>query len=133
MTAILAGEVPMMVGPNWHNMKELEPKDPTGALKYVILEPVPLRFGNRQAIVAGAQHAHAALLWLEWMGSVEAQRITDDKEPLASSIYVRGGAVDQELKGKKLSTVSWEHEQLLDDWQAKVVEAYGFPKATAKR
>jgi iron(III) transport system substrate-binding protein len=133
MTAILAGEVPMMVGPNWHNMKELEPKDPTGVLKYVILEPVPLRFGNRQAIVASTQHLHAALLWLEWMASPEAQKITDEKEPLASSIYVRGGAVERELKGKKFSTVGWEQEQLLDGWQAKVVEAYGFPKAESSK
>jgi iron(III) transport system substrate-binding protein len=129
MAAILAGEIPMMVGPNWHNMKEYEPKDPTGVLRYAILEPTPVRFGNRQAILAGTPHLHTALLWLEWMASEEAQRITDEKEPLASSIYVRGGAVEGELKGKKLSVVGWEEEQFLDGWQAKVVEAYGFPKA----
>lgn len=133
MTVMLAGEVPMMVGPNWHNMKDLEPKDPTGALKHVVLEPVPLRFGNRQAILAATQFPHAALLWLEWMASPEAQKITDEKEPLASSVYVRGGAVERELKGKKLSVMGWEQEQLLDDWQAKVVEAYGFPKVETKR
>ena len=129
MTSILAGEVPMMVGPNWHNMKELEAKDFTGLLQYVILEPVPLRSGNEQALLATAQHPHAALLWFEWMASPEAQKITDEKEPLASSIYVRGGAVEQELKGKKLSVVGWEQAQHIDSWQAKVVEAYGFPKA----
>jgi iron(III) transport system substrate-binding protein len=133
MTSILAGEVPMMVGPNWHNMKELEAKDPAGVLKYAVLEPVPLRFGNRQAPLASTKNAHAALLWLEWMASAEAQKITDEKEPLASSIYVRGGAVEQELKGKKLSVVGWEHEQLLDGWQAKVIEAYGFPKAESSK
>jgi len=133
MTAILAGEVPMMIGPNWHNMKELEAKDPSGVLKALLLEPVPLRFGNRQAILAAAQHPHAALLWLEWMASPEAQKITDEKEPLASSMYVRGGAVEQELKGKKLSVVGWEQEQLLDDWQSKVIEAYGFPKAESTK
>ncbi|MGH7847340.1 MAG: ABC transporter substrate-binding protein [Candidatus Binatia bacterium] len=133
MTSILAGEIPMMVGPNWHNMKELEAKDPTGVLQYVILEPVPLRSGNEQAILATAQHPHAALLWFEWMASPEAQKITDEKEPLASSVHVRGGAVEQQLKGKKLSLVSWEHHQQIDQWQAKVLEAYGFPKAELKK
>jgi len=133
MTSILAGEVPMMIGPNWHNMKELEAKDPSGVLKCLLLEPVPLRFGNRQAILAAAQHPHAALLWMEWMATPEAQKITDEKEPLASSIYVRGGAVEQELKGKKLSVVGWEQEQLLDDWQGKVIEAYGFPRVEVKK
>jgi len=133
MTGMLAGEVPMMIGPNWHNMKELEPKDPAGVLKYVILEPVPLRFGNEQALLAAAQNPHAALLWLEWMASPEAQKITDEKEPLASSIYVRGSAVERELKGKKVSTVGWEHYQHIDQWFTKVVEAYGFPRAEAQK
>ncbi|MGH7846922.1 MAG: ABC transporter substrate-binding protein [Candidatus Binatia bacterium] len=133
MTAILAGEVPMLMGPNFHSMKELEVKDRTGVLKYVILEPVPLRFGNEQVILTTAQHPHAALLWLEWMASAEAQKITDEQEPLASSIYMRGGVVERELRGKKLSTVGWEHYQHIDQWYAKVVEAYGFPKADAKR
>ena len=36
-------------------------------------------------------------------------------------------------RGKKLSTVSWERHQHMDQWQAKVFEAYGFPKAEIKR
>ena len=48
------------------------------------------------------------------------------------AIHIRGGVVEQELRGKKLSTVRWEHHQQMDQWQAKVVEAYGFPKAETK-
>jgi hypothetical protein len=40
------------------------------------------------------------------MASSETQKLIDEHEPLASSFYVRGSAVEQELKGKKLSVVS---------------------------
>jgi iron(III) transport system substrate-binding protein len=133
ITAITAGEIPMMIGPNFHTTKRAQGKDVTGNLQYVALEPVPVRLSLEEAIQAGAQHPHAALLWLEWMASPEAQKLADEHEPSSSSVYIRGGIVEQELRGKKLSTVSWEHHQLMDQWQAKVFEAYGFPKVETKR
>ena len=66
------------------------------------------------------------------MASSEAQRLIDKYEPLASSFYVQGSAVEQELKGKKLSVVSWEENTSLGKWMEKIVEAYGFPRATTK-
>jgi hypothetical protein len=48
---------------------------------------------------------------------------------LGSSQYFRGGAVEQEIRGKKISWVSWENHHNLEPWMAKVFEAYGFPKA----
>ncbi len=133
VTAITAGEIPMMIGPNFHTTKRAQGKDPTGNLQYVALEPVPVRLSLEEAIQAGAQRPYSALLWLEWMASPEAQKLADEHEPLGSSVYVRGGAVEQELRGKKLSVVSWDHHQHMEQWQAKVVEAYGFPKAEKSR
>jgi ABC-type Fe3+ transport system substrate-binding protein len=86
-----------------------------------------------EAVQKDARNPDAALLWLEWMASPEAQKQADEHEPLGSSVYVRGGAVEQELRGKKLSVVSWDGVQNLDHWQAKIFEAYGFPKAERKR
>jgi spermidine/putrescine-binding protein len=133
LTAIIAGEIPMMIGPNFHTTKRAQGKDRTGNLQYVTLEPVPVRLSLEEAVQAGAQHPYAGLLWLEWMASAEAQKLADEHEPLGSSVYVRGGAVEQELRGKKLSVVSWDHHQNMEQWQAKVVEAYGFPKAETKK
>ena len=128
ITSIVAGETPMMIGPNFHTTKRAQSKDPSGVLQYVALEPVPVRSAMEEAIQAGAKSPHAALLWLEWMVSPEAQKIADETEPLASSVYVSGSAVEKELRGKQLSVVSWEHHQNMESWQAKVFEAYGFPK-----
>jgi iron(III) transport system substrate-binding protein len=129
ITSIAAGEVPMMIGPNFTAVKRAQGKDPTGVLQYAILEPAPVRLAVEEGIHAASQRSNAALLWLEWMAGPEAQKLADEHEPLASSVHVRGGAVEQELRGKKLSVVSWEHLQNVEKWQGQVFEAYGFPKA----
>jgi ABC-type Fe3+ transport system substrate-binding protein len=127
--SIISGDIPMMMGNNYGSVREAQRKDPAGVLQYAILEPVPVRFGNAQAILAGARNPYAGLLWLEWLASAEAQKIIDDTEPYSSSVYVRGGVVEQELRGKNLSIVDWEHYPRMEDWQAKIVAAYGLPKA----
>ena len=133
LTSIVAGEIPMMIGPNYTAVKRAQAKDPVGVLQYVALEPVPVRLTVAEGIHAVSQHPNAALLWLEWMASAEAQKLADEYEPLASSVYVRGGAVEQQLKGKKLSVVSWEFHQNMEKWQAQVFDAYGFPKEEGKK
>jgi ABC-type Fe3+ transport system substrate-binding protein len=133
LTAMMGGEVALFLGPNFHSTRRAMEKDPTGVLQYVITEPVPLRMALFEAVQKDARNPEAALLWLEWMASDEAQKQADEHEPLGSSVYLRGGAVERELRGKKLSVVSWRDVQNMDDWQAKIFAAYGFPKAERKR
>jgi ABC-type Fe3+ transport system substrate-binding protein len=133
ITGMLAGEIPMMVAANFHDLKRAQKRDPLGVLQYTILEPVPFRLALAQSVLATAQHPYAALLWFEWLATVEAQKIADEHEPMASAVYVRGSAVEQELRGKKLSAVPWESYPHLQPWASQVFEAYGFPKADAQR
>jgi ABC-type Fe3+ transport system substrate-binding protein len=123
-----SGEIPLFLGANYSSVKAFQRKDVLGNVQFVILEPVPVRLSSEQAILATSKNPHAALLWLEWMASSEAQMLIDEHEPLASSIYVQGSAVGQELKGKKLSVVSWDQNEKMELWIAKIFEAYGFPK-----
>ena len=131
--AIIAGEIPMMIGVRFHSVRRSQLKDRTGMLQYAVLEPVPLSASMPLAVLASAQHPHAALLLLEWFASPEGQKIIDDYEPLGSSVYVPGGAVEQEVRGKKLSVLSWENYQVIDQWITKVFEAYGFPTAEGQK
>ena len=129
LTAVPTGEIPLFLGANFTAVSRAQRKDPAGRLRHIVLEPVPVRFAMPEAIMAGAKRFNAALLWLEWMASPEAQKLIDEHEPLASSIHVRGGTVERETRGKQISEVSWEQLQNLGDTEAKVFEAYGFPKA----
>jgi ABC-type Fe3+ transport system substrate-binding protein len=129
LTSMMAGEVPLMIGTMFHSVKRAQMKDRAGVLQYVTLEPAPVYFHSEQAVLASAQNPHAALLWLEWMASAESQKLADEHEPVGSSRYFRGGAVERELQGKKLSLVTWENHHNIESWMTKVFEAYGFPKA----
>jgi iron(III) transport system substrate-binding protein len=129
LPSIVAGEIPLMMGTLYHSVKRAQLKDRTGALQQLVLEPVPVYLTSEQAILATAPNRHAAILWLEWMASSESQKIADEQEPMGSSHLFRGGGVEQELRGKKLSWVSWDQHASMEAWMGKLFEAYGFPKA----
>src|SRR5215510_3162417 len=126
LTAMVAGEHSLFVGPNFDSVRSAQTKDPTNSLDYKILEPIPTRLLEPEGIPATANHPYAALLWFEFLGSVEAQNIMN--KYWRASIFVPGSALDNELRGKKLSIVGWDHQAKMEQYQAKIVEAYGFPK-----
>jgi hypothetical protein len=70
-------------------------------LQYTVLEPVPFRLALAQSVMAAAQNRYAGLLWFDWLATAEAQKIADEHEPMASVAYVRGSAVEQELRREK--------------------------------
>jgi iron(III) transport system substrate-binding protein len=128
LVALGAGEIPLFLGVNYDSVRRYQRKDPSGAVQFAVIEPVPVRIGSEHAILAKSKNPHAGLLWLEFIASEEAQRLIDEHEPLAASLYVRGSIAAQELKGKQLSVVSWEQEKGMEEWLAKMFEAFGFPK-----
>jgi ABC-type Fe3+ transport system substrate-binding protein len=99
---------------------------------YVIPEPVPVRFGGVQGLVANSRNPHTALLWVEWLASPETQKLMDQLE-FSSSVNVKGSLTERELHGRKLSLVDWEHYHAVDEWEKDVAKAYGFPEADRKK
>jgi hypothetical protein len=118
--SIISGDIPMMMGNNYGSVREAQRKDSAGVLQYAILEPVPVRFGNAQAILIECAPS-LRRFYCGWNGShpPKHRKFIDDTEPFSSSVYVRGGVVEQELRGKSLSVVDWEHYPQMEDWQAK--------------
>ena len=130
MTATLAGEFTVCLGPYFSSVKRAQGKDPTRTLGYKIVEPVSLRYVSRiDAVLSIAEHPHAALLWLEFLTSPEGQKILDDHGPFQASVFTPGSAMEREIKGKTLSEGDWSLLSKLDEYEAKIVEALGFPKA----
>ena len=76
-----------------------------------------------------ADHPHAALLYLEFLASPEGQEIIDKVEPLRASLFTPGSVVAQEVRGKELSVIDWDHFTKFQEYQGKISAAYGFPKA----
>ena len=130
ITATMAGEYSVCLGPYFSSVKRTQEKDPAGILGYKIIEPVSLRYVSRiDAVLKIAEHPHAALLWLEFLTSPEGQKILDDYGPFQASVFTPGSVMEREIRGKKLSEGDWSLLLTLDKYEAKIVEALGFPKA----
>jgi spermidine/putrescine-binding protein len=129
LVRVAAGDYAVFIGPNFTSVMRFMKKDVAGGLGYKILEPVPTRLSDATGILNTAEHPYAALLWLDFLVSPEAQKIIDENEPYGASVFTAGSAQEKVTRGKRLSVVNWDHFPKMPEYQAKVVEAYGFPKA----
>ena len=129
LVSVVAGEYPMFIGNNYKTIRRAQQKDRAGVLQYKFMEPVPVRPSESVGVIATSGNPHAALLWIEFVATAEGQKILDDFDPFGASIYTPGSIQGQEIKGKKVSVVDWEHYTKLGEYQDKIVAAYGFPKA----
>lgn len=132
LTAISAGEYALFMGPNFNSVRRAEMRDKTGSLAMKVVEPVPTRIARADGVLANAENPHAAILWLEFHASPEAQDIMDKISPYQASIYHPGSATSRATQGKKLSVVDWSHFQKVREYQEKIVDALGFPRAQVK-
>ncbi|MGH7848503.1 MAG: ABC transporter substrate-binding protein [Candidatus Binatia bacterium] len=129
IASVANGEYPLFLGPNLGAVKRAQEKDKIGALGMKIVEPVPTRLHEGNAVLNTADYPYAGLLWLEFMASVEGQDIMDKEWPIGASVFSPGSEQEKLTKGKKLSVIDWNHYGKLDDYLKKMVEALGFPKA----
>jgi iron(III) transport system substrate-binding protein len=127
IAAMAAGEYPMLLGANLNSTKRAMDKDRAGVLAYKVVEPVPIRIANPEAIYIKSSAPYASLLWLEFISGPEAQKIIDRDSK--GSVFFAGTTPHQLTQGRKVSLVAWEHAPQLEELQRKVFEAYGFPKA----
>jgi ABC-type Fe3+ transport system substrate-binding protein len=129
LASITAGDHALFLGPNYDLIRAAMAKDATRSMGLKIVEPVPARVSEELGILETAENPHAALLWLEFLASPEGQKIIDKLQPGAASLFTAGSVLRAETSGKQLSLVTWADHTKLDEWQEKVIEAYGFPKA----
>jgi iron(III) transport system substrate-binding protein len=133
LASLALGEYSLFMGLNISSVLEAQAKDLTKSLELQFLEPVPVRFGSADGVLATAAHSHTALLWLEFQVSAEGQEILDKYGPADGSVYVAGSALNTMIHGKPLSSLNWDLQKNLDQWVKKIVEAYGFPMAEKGR
>ena len=126
---MVAGEHAIIAGPNYKSAKTT--RDPRQLLEIKIVEPVPARFSEVQAVLNAAANPHAALLWLEFQASAEGQKILDDVD-YAATIHTPGSVHERLTRGKKVSLLTWEHYSRMGKYEEEIIKAYGFPRAETK-
>jgi ABC-type Fe3+ transport system substrate-binding protein len=129
LAAMTAGEYALHSGANYHSIMRVKGKDPTGSLIEKIVEPVPVRLIDPNAVIGTAAHPYSALLWIEHLASPEAQKLIDDNEPGKASVYLPGSINETVLRGKRLSVVEWDSFAKMGQWMKMIVSAWGFPRA----
>ena len=129
LTAMLAGEQTMLLGPDFDSVIRVMDKDKTDSIAYKLVEPVPVRLNEAQGILSKAENPYAALLWLEFVGSPEGQKILDESGPYEASVFIPGTFQERAARGKKQSVVDWGHYNKIPEYEKKIIEAYGFPRA----
>ena len=67
--------MPMFLGANLNSTKRAMAKDRSGSLAYKVVEPVPIRIADHEAVFGKATSPYAGLLWLEFVASPETQNI----------------------------------------------------------
>ena len=133
LTAMAAGEYSLFLGPNFNTVMRAIKKDPTGTLDLKVIEPVPIRLTEALAVLASSERPYTALLWIEFQAGPKGQKLVDDLHPYGASAFIPGSTQGKLIRGKRVSVVQWDHFAKTGDYQAKVVEAYGFPKEEKKR
>jgi iron(III) transport system substrate-binding protein len=131
VTYLMSGEFPLLLGPNYKTVVRIQPKDVKGVLGYKVVEPIPTRLSQTQAVLGTAESPHAALLWLEFQAGSEGQKILDEVD-LSASIFSPGSAHERLTRGKPLSLVAWEHYPKMGGYEEEIVKAFGFPRAEKK-
>ncbi|MGH7845278.1 MAG: ABC transporter substrate-binding protein, partial [Candidatus Binatia bacterium] len=100
--AIQSGEHRLHFATHYQSIVRAMKKDPTGALQFKLIEPVPLRLGNTEMVLNSAPHPYAALLLIEHFASPEGQEIIDKHYPNIASVFSPRSHLSQFLKGKEL-------------------------------
>ena len=127
--ALSTGEHGVYLGANLTGTKRFMSKDIAGVLGYKMVEPIPIRIGDHEAVFEKADSPYAALLWLEFVSSPEAQKLIESG--YKGSIFSPGTTAFQVARAKKISLVDWRHYTKMQEYLRLVVEAYGFPRAEA--
>jgi iron(III) transport system substrate-binding protein len=131
LTYMISGEIAICYGPNYKSFKLIQAKDPRKVLEYKVVEPVPVRLTEADAVLNTAANPYAGLLWLEFQASPEGQKILDEVD-LAASIFTPGSVNEQLTRGKRLSVLAWEHYPKMSKYEEELVKAFGFPRAEQK-
>jgi len=132
LASLSVGEYSLLMGFNYGSVKRAQDRDPTRSVAYKVLEPVPVRFAGMGGVIAAAENPYSSLLWLEFQVTPDGQKLVDRYWPYGASVFVRGAAQEEIIRGRKLSVMSWEDRQNMDDWLMKIVQVLGLPADTKR-
>ncbi len=132
ITMLASGEVVMNCGMYIHTLERVRKQDPSAPIKMVTPNPFPISYHEPEGVYVNSKNPNAALLWIEWLASKEAQELDDSIEPGRASFLVDGTLAHKLVKGSNVSMCGEHCRYREDDIMTRIaVEAWGLPKVGA--
>jgi spermidine/putrescine-binding protein len=132
LTRAVAGEIPLLCGTYNHTTQRQFKRDPNIPLRIVAPNPVGISFHEPFGIYGKAKNPHAALFWLEFVASNEAQQIVESWDPGKAFFMVEGTLANKLMKGNEVSICTSNCRAREEKLMERIaVEAWGLPKVGA--
>lgn len=123
---LAAGAYSMICGMPRRQVKDLQVYGGSKSIGIVYPEPVPVGIGDLIYVTAKAKSPNAAILFMQWTTTAEAQKILDDVD-FSGHPSFEGSDVNEIVKGKKVAYGTWEQAAQSDEVLAEILKAMGFP------
>lgn len=125
---VVNGEVAIMPFANLHSATRILDEDPDAPLKTGLISPVLVRTSDTYGVFNEqiSKNPYAALLWIEWLCSPEAQELKNADGAPQGSIYVDPVAKEF-LAGHEVQELSFADLAKVAEWENELIGAAGFP------
>ena len=132
LVRLLSGELAIICPASYHAALRQLIADPDAPMALVLPDPLVITAREQEGIYAGAEHPHAALLWMEWLTLPETQLEILSKNDPGKASYLVEGTVPYNLIQEFEGTVQLcDAECTLAGVAVAmkiVVDAWGFPR-----
>ena len=120
------GTYAMICGLPRRQVEDIRVNTGSKAIGIVYPEPVPIGAGDPIYIPVGAKHPNAAILFIVWSSTPEAQDLIEVAD-FTGHPAIEGTAANKALKGKKVFYSPWEDVGKADEHLAEILKAMGMP------
>jgi iron(III) transport system substrate-binding protein len=120
------GVFPIGCGLARGQVKDIQVNAGSKSLGIVFPDPVPIDSSDLIYVPDKAKHPNAAILFMVWSTTTEAQNILDDID-FTGHPAIEGNDVNIALKGKKIVYPSWADVANADNRLAEILQAMGVP------
>lgn len=123
---LAVGAYPLICGMARRQVLDLQVYGNVQSIGIVYPEPIPVGIGDIIYVPRKAKHPNAAILFLAWTTTKEAQNLLD-KVDFSGHPSFEGNQIAETLKGKKVALGAWAYSERSDDILAEILRAMGFP------
>jgi ABC-type Fe3+ transport system substrate-binding protein len=130
LQAVADGEVAVFPYIDLHSANRMLKKSPNVNMKVGFISPVPVRTSDTYGVLNStfSKNPYAALLYIEWLCSPDAQALKDADASPQGSIYA-DPAAKQAVGSLPLDVSSFQSLTQDADWGSALIKAAGFPQA----